>query len=43
MTPHCADITPDYWDRAMKVFLDNLERYSKGEQLTNICDKRQGY
>jgi phosphoglycerate dehydrogenase-like enzyme len=43
MTPHCADITPDYYDRAMSVFIDNLERFARGDKLTNVCDKRLGY
>lgn len=43
LSPHSADHTPDWQQRAMQVFLDNFERYSKGGQLRNLVDKRQGY
>ena len=43
LSPHSADHTPDWKQRAMQVFLDNFERYRKGEPLRNVVDKRQGY
>ena len=30
MTPHCADITPDYYERAFNIFLENLDKFYKG-------------
>jgi len=27
----------------MQMFLDNFERYRKGEPLTNVVDKKRGY
>ena len=33
----------DWQQRAMQLFLDNFERYRKGEPLRNIVDKRRGY
>lgn len=43
LSPHCADHTPDWLDRAMQFFVDQFERFRKGEPLVNIVDKRLGY
>jgi phosphoglycerate dehydrogenase-like enzyme len=43
LSPHSADHTPDWQQRAMQLFLDNFERYRKGEPLRNVVDKRRGY
>jgi phosphoglycerate dehydrogenase-like enzyme len=43
LSPHAADHTPDWQARAMQLFLDNFERYRKGEALRNVVDKRRGY
>lgn len=43
VSPHCADNTRDWLDRAMLFFLKQYERFSKGEPLQNIVDKRLGY
>jgi phosphoglycerate dehydrogenase-like enzyme len=43
LSAHSADHTPDWQQRAMQLFLDNFERYRKGEPLRNIVDKRRGY
>ncbi len=43
LSPHCADHTPDWMDRAMQFFLDQFERFRKGEPLMNIVDKKLGY
>jgi phosphoglycerate dehydrogenase-like enzyme len=44
LSPHAADHTPDWKQRAMRLFLDNFARYRKGEPLTNVVtDKRRGY
>ncbi|HTS26631.1 MAG TPA: D-2-hydroxyacid dehydrogenase [Bryobacteraceae bacterium] len=43
LSPHCADHTPDWMDRAMQFFLEQFERYRKGEPLLNIADKKLGY
>jgi phosphoglycerate dehydrogenase-like enzyme len=45
LSPHCTDRTdnPDWLDLTMQVFLDNFERYQKGEPLLNIVDKKAGY
>jgi phosphoglycerate dehydrogenase-like enzyme len=43
LSPHCADHTPDWLERAMQFFLEQFERFSKGEALLNVMDKRRGY
>ncbi len=43
LSPHCADHTPDWKQRAMRLFLENFERYQRGEALRNVVDKRRGY
>lgn len=43
LSPHCADHTPDWLERAMQFFLDQFERFRKGEPLLNVVDKKLGY
>lgn len=43
ITAHYSGITPAYDDRAMEIFLDNLQRFRAGEPLRNVVDKRAGY
>jgi len=43
VSPHCADHTPDWLERAMQFFLDNFELFRKGETLRNLVDKKLGY
>jgi phosphoglycerate dehydrogenase-like enzyme len=43
LSPHCADHTSDWLERAMEFFLENFERYRTGEPLKNVVDKARGY
>lgn len=43
LSPHCADHTPDWLERAMRFFLRNFERFRRGEPLENVVDKHRGY
>lgn len=43
LSPHCADHTPDWLDNAMKFFIEQHERFRKGEPLLNVVDKKLGY
>lgn len=43
LSPHCADHTPDWQDNAMRFFLEQLERFRRGETLLNVADKQWGY
>jgi phosphoglycerate dehydrogenase-like enzyme len=43
ITSHYSGLTPHYNERALDIFLDNLERFRAGEPLRNVVDKRLGY
>ena len=43
ISPHSADHTRDWLDRAMRFFLQQYERFTKGEPLENVVDKKLGY
>ena len=43
LSPHCADHTADWLDQAMRFFLENFERFRKGEPLRNVVNKNLGY
>jgi phosphoglycerate dehydrogenase-like enzyme len=43
LSPHAADHTPDWLERAMQFFLAQFERFAKGEALRNVVDKQRGY
>jgi len=43
LSPHCADHTPDWLERAMRFFLDQFERFRKGEALRSVVNKELGY
>jgi len=43
ITPHLAALSPNYLDRAIKLFADNLSRYIQHKEMLNIIDKDKGY
>lgn len=43
LSPHCADNTPHWRENALEFFLQNLERFERGEPLLNLVDKAAGY
>jgi phosphoglycerate dehydrogenase-like enzyme len=43
ISPHCADSTPESPQRSLDIFLDNLDRFSRGESLRNVVDREAGY
>jgi phosphoglycerate dehydrogenase-like enzyme len=43
LSPHCADHTPDWFDNAMKFFLEQYDRFHRGQPLKNLVDKQLGY
>jgi phosphoglycerate dehydrogenase-like enzyme len=43
LSPHCADNTPDWKDRAMDFFLRQYDRFARDEPLENVVNKRLGY
>jgi phosphoglycerate dehydrogenase-like enzyme len=42
-SPHSADHTPEWKERTMRVFLENFERFRRGEPLRNVVNKKLGY
>ncbi len=43
LAPHCADNTPTWNHDAMRFFLANFDRFTRGEPLENVVDKHAGY
>lgn len=43
LSPHAADHTPDWKERTMRLFIENFERFRRGEALLNVVDKKLGY
>ncbi len=43
LSPHCADQTVTWLQDASRAFLDNLDRFRRGEPLRNVVDKARGY
>jgi phosphoglycerate dehydrogenase-like enzyme len=43
LSPHSADHTPGWKERSMCVFLENFERFRRGEPLRNVVNKKLGY
>ena len=43
LTPHVSGYLPDFFTRALDIFLDNLGRFCDGRPLRNVVDKRLGY
>jgi len=43
LSPHSADNTRDWKKRTLRVFLENFERYRRGEPLLNVVNKKLGY
>jgi phosphoglycerate dehydrogenase-like enzyme len=43
LTPHTSWATEHLIERAAEIFLDNFDRYGRGEALRNVVDLSQGY
>jgi phosphoglycerate dehydrogenase-like enzyme len=43
LSPHCADHTADWLEAGMRFFVEQYERFYKGEPLLNVVDKNLGY
>jgi len=43
LSPHCADHTADWQEQAMRFFVQQFERFRKGEPLLNVVNKKLGY
>ncbi len=43
ISPHIAGAMPDYLDRAVDVFVENLRRYVAGREMVNVVDWERRY
>ncbi len=43
LTPHISGYTPQYFEKMLALFEDNLDRYASGRPLRNVVDKQLGY
>jgi phosphoglycerate dehydrogenase-like enzyme len=43
ITPHIGGLVPHYFDGAIDLFIQNLRRFLRGEELLNVVDKQRGY
>jgi phosphoglycerate dehydrogenase-like enzyme len=43
LTPHVSGLSDGYFQRVLRLFVDNLERYVAGKPLLNVCDPAKGY
>ena len=43
IAPHVSGATPQYDDRAVELFCENLRRYLRGDTLLNLVNSEKGY
>lgn len=43
ISPHCSAVHDGWEDTSFDMFLDNLDRFNRGEKLANIVDPERGY
>ena len=43
LSPHCADHTSDWLEQAMRLFIQQYERFRSGQPLLYVVDKKLGY
>ena len=43
VSPHCADMTPNYPEKSARLLAENMRRYLDGEPLIKVVDKSRGY
>lgn len=43
ISPHCADHTSDWLEQAMRLFIEQYEKFRSGKPLLYVVDKKLGY
>ena len=43
VTPHSSWSSGSFFDAAIEIFVDNLERFLRGDELLHIIDRNEGY
>ena len=43
ISPHCSSVYAEWEEASFRLFLNNLDRWMRGEELVNIVDPVRGY
>lgn len=43
ITPHTGGVSPRFWERETELVVENVRRYTSGDELLNVVDKERGY
>ena len=43
LSSHNADVTDHFQRDSLRLFVDNMQRFTAGEELLNVADKSAGY
>jgi phosphoglycerate dehydrogenase-like enzyme len=43
VTPHLSGRTEKYFELALEILMENVKRYTKGDELVNLVDRKRGY
>jgi phosphoglycerate dehydrogenase-like enzyme len=43
LSPHCADHTKEWLNRAIRFFIQQYHRFTVGDPLDNVVNKQLGY
>ena len=43
VSPHCSSVYAEWEEASFRLFLDNLARWMRGDELFNIVDLARGY
>jgi phosphoglycerate dehydrogenase-like enzyme len=43
ITPHVSGGSPKLWERGVDLWIENIRRFTHGEQLLNLVDLDAGY
>lgn len=43
ITPHIAGWSNNYWNKQINLFRENLKRYERFEEMTNVINLKRGY
>ena len=43
ISPHCSSVYPEWERNSFDLFLNNLGRWTRGDELINVVDPIRGY
>ena len=41
MAPHTGGVPPSFWEDSMRFFVQQIQRFARGEALLNVVDKQR--